>query len=89
METALSLAATGDRAPTAVGHAAAGKSIEAMIMAIRSQLDEVGTELAKHIETHHADLAMRLSSVRAIGPSTVATWLAEVPELGAVVPPGN
>ena len=65
-----------------VSHAAARKSIEAMIMAIRTQLDEVETELAKHIETHHADLALRLSSVRGIGPTTVATLIAEVPELG-------
>jgi transposase len=53
-----------------------------MILAIRTQLDEVETELAKHIETHHADLALRLSSVRGIGPTTVATLIAEVPELG-------
>ena len=53
-----------------------------MIMAMRTQLDEVETELAKHIETHHADLAQRLSSVRGIGPTTVATLITEVPDLG-------
>jgi len=60
-----------ERQRLSVSHAAASKSIEAMIMAIRAQLDEVETELAKHIETRHADLAMRLSSVRGIGPTTV------------------
>jgi transposase len=71
-----------ERQRLSVSHAAARKSIEGMIMAIRTQLDEVETELAKHIETHHADLALRLSSVRGIGPTTVATLIAEVPELG-------
>ena len=35
-----------------------------------------------HIETHHADLAQRLANVRGIGPATVATLIADVPELG-------
>lgn len=65
-----------------VSHAIARKSIEALIRAIRAQLDEVEAELAKHIETHHADLAKRLTSVRGIGPATVATLIADVPELG-------
>lgn len=66
----------------AVSHAIARKSIEALIRAIRAQLDEVEAELAKHIETHHADLAKPLTSVRGIGPATVATLIADVPELG-------
>ena len=65
-----------------VSHAAAKKSIEAMIEAIRAQINEVEADLAKHIEIHHADLAKRLASVRGIGPTTVATLIAEVPELG-------
>lgn len=65
-----------------VSHVAARKSIEALIQAIRAQLDGVEAELAKHIETHHADLAQRLSSVRGVGPATVATLIADVPELG-------
>lgn len=71
-----------ERQRLSISHAAARKSIEAMIQAIRAQLDEVEAELARHIETHHAELAKRLSSVRGIGPATVATLIAEVPELG-------
>lgn len=71
-----------ERQRLSVSHAAARKSIEAVIVAIRTQLDEVEAELARHIETHHADLARRLASVRGIGPTTVATLIAEVPELG-------
>jgi transposase len=54
-----------------VSHAAARKSIAAMIEAIRAQLDAV-----------EADLAQRLASVRGIGPATTASLIAEVPELG-------
>ena len=42
----------------------------------------VETELANHIEIRHADLAQRLASVRGIGPTAVATLIAEVPEPG-------
>jgi transposase len=65
-----------------VSHAVARKSIEALIQALRAQLDEVEGELARHIKTHHADLAQRLASVRGIGPTTAATLIADVPELG-------
>lgn len=65
-----------------VSHAAARKSIETMIKAICAQLDEVEAELARHIDTHHADLARCLASVSGIGPATTASLIAEVPELG-------
>lgn len=71
-----------ERQRLSVSHAAARKSIEAMIAAIRGQLDEVETHLARHIDTHHADLAQQLASVRGIGPATSASLIAEVPELG-------
>lgn len=71
-----------ERQRLSVSHTAARKSIETMIIAIRAQLDDVEAELARHIETHHADLAKRLASVRGIGPATVATLIADVPELG-------
>ena len=65
-----------------VSHALARKRIEALIDAIRAQLDAVEAELARQIETHPADLGKRLASVRGIGPATIATRLADVPELG-------
>jgi transposase len=63
-------------------HTAAQKSIEAIILAIRAQIDDVEAELAKHILTHHAELASRLESVRGVGPATVASLIADLPELG-------
>jgi transposase len=73
---------TAEHQRLSVSHAVARKSIEALIKAIRTQLDEVEAELARHIDTHHADLAKLLASVRGIGPATVATLIADVPELG-------
>lgn len=65
-----------------ISHAATRPSIETLITAIRAQLNEVEAELARQIETQHADLARLLTSVRGIGPATVATLIADVPELG-------
>ncbi len=63
-------------------HKAARKSIEIIIKAIVAQIDEVDAELARHIDTHHAEIAKQLASVRGIGPATTASLIAEVPELG-------
>lgn len=71
-----------ERQRLSVSHNVARNSIEALIQAIRAQLEEVEAELARHIEMHHADLAQRLTSVRGIGPATVATLIADLPELG-------
>lgn len=66
----------------AVSHIAAHKSIEAILQAIRTQLDAVEAELAAQVHRHHSELSQRLSSVRGMGPVTVATLIAAVPELG-------
>lgn len=63
-------------------HKAARKSIEAIVEAIRKQLETVESDLGSHINEHHAELSRQLSSVRGIGPATVTTLIAEVPELG-------
>jgi transposase len=73
-----------ERQRLAVSHKAARTSIEALIEAIRQQLDAVEAQLASHIDGHHAALARQLASVRGIGPATVATLIADVPELGAL-----
>lgn len=73
-----------ERQRLATSHKAARASIEALINAIRQQLDTVGAQLASHIDAHHAALAHQLASVRGIGPATIATLIADVPELGAL-----
>lgn len=73
-----------ERQRLATSHKAARASIEALIKAIREQLDTVEAQLARHIDGHHAALASQLASVRGIGPATIATLIADVPELGAL-----
>lgn len=63
-------------------HAVVREGVEALIANIKAQIADVETELAKIISIHHADLAELLTSVRGLGPATVATLIAEVPELG-------
>ena len=66
----------------AIAHQAARPSIETIIKALKQELGRAEAELAKHIDTHHADLAALLGSVKGIGSATTSTLIAEVPELG-------
>lgn len=57
-------------------------SIEAMIEAIRKQLDDVEAQMVGHVQTHYAELDKLLRSASGIGPVASATLIAELPELG-------
>ena len=57
-------------------------SIEAMIEAIRKQLDDVEAQMVSHVQAHYADLDKLLRSASGIGPVASATLIAELPELG-------
>lgn len=57
-------------------------SIEAMIQAIRKQLDEVEAQMVTHVQAHYAELDKLLRSASGIGPVASATLIAELPELG-------
>jgi transposase len=57
-------------------------SIEAMIEAIRKQLDDVEAQMVSHVQAHHAELDKLLRSASGIGPVASATLIAELPELG-------
>ncbi len=57
-------------------------SIEAMIQAIRAQLDELEAQMIAHVGQHFAELDALLQSTRGIGPIASATLIAELPELG-------
>ena len=65
-----------------LARAIARPSIEAMIEAIRRQLDDVEADMACHVEQHHAALARVLQGVAGIGKVAAATLIAELPELG-------
>jgi transposase len=57
-------------------------SIEAMILAIRAQLDELDSQMLTHVREHFAELDTLLRSASGIGPIASATLMAELPELG-------
>lgn len=73
---------TSERQRLGISHEAVRESVTAVIGVLRGQLKAVEAALAKHVKAHHASLVDLLSSVRGIGPATVSTLIADVPELG-------
>lgn len=57
-------------------------SIEAIIAAIKAQLDDIEAQMAAHVQEHFAELDRLLRSASGIGPIASATLIAELPELG-------
>ena len=57
-------------------------SIEAMIQAIRAQLDDLEAQMIAYVREHFAELDALLQSTRGIGPIASATLIAQLPELG-------
>ena len=57
-------------------------SIEAMIQAIRAQIDDLEGQMIAHVQQHFAELDALLQTTRGIGPIASATLIAELPELG-------
>jgi transposase len=57
-------------------------SIEAMLTAIRAQLDDVEAQMLRHLREHFAELDTLLRSAIGIGRIASATLIATLPELG-------
>lgn len=57
-------------------------SPERTIEFLKAQIDDIERECAAHVCSHHAALAQALGSVKGVGPATISTLLAELPELG-------
>jgi len=57
-------------------------SIEAIVAAIKAQLDELEAQMVGHVRDHFGDLDRLLQSAAGIGPVASATLIAELPELG-------
>ena len=72
----------GERQRLQLAMALVRPSIEAMIQAIRAQLDDVEAQMVDHVREHFAELDQLLQSASGIGPVASATILAELPELG-------
>lgn len=65
-------------------HMAARPSIERMIEYLKAELDDSDAQVATHVQRHHAAMAQALASVPGIGATSVAVFLAGLPELGSL-----
>lgn len=75
---------TSERQRLRISHASARASIERTIDFLKKQIDDVEGQCAEHVRNHHAALAQALGSVKGVGAATIATLLAELPELGTL-----
>lgn len=57
-------------------------SIEAIVAAIKAQLDDIESQMVDHVREHFGELDKLLRSASGIGPIASATLIAELPELG-------
>ena len=57
-------------------------SIEAIIAAIKAQLDDLEAQMVCHVREHFGQLDAVLQSTNGIGPVASATLIAQLPELG-------
>lgn len=74
------LVAERNRLPLA--HANTQRSLQAIIKALSKELARTDDEMADYMQSHFAGLAQLLDSVKGVGPITISTLIAEVPELG-------
>ena len=58
------------------------RSLNTIIKALAREIARVDKALQAFVDTHHAELAALLDSVKGVGKATISTLLAEVPELG-------
>lgn len=67
-------------------HAQGGihKSIQQIIKALDRQIEQIDHHIDMHLRTHHALARELLDSVTGLGPRTIATLIAALPELGHV-----
>ena len=73
---------TAEKQRKRIAHAAAHASIERHIEFLTKELSDSDSDVAGHVQQHHAALAEALQSVPGIGAASVAVLLAELPELG-------
>ena len=71
-----------ERARLQLAIAVVRPSIEAMLTAIRAQLDDVEAQMLRHVREHFAELDTLLRSANGIGRVASATLIATLPEVG-------
>lgn len=65
-----------------LAHKKAKRSIRRIISALQSELKSTDIDMNTHVKQHFADLAALLHTAKGVGDVTIATLIAEVPELG-------
>lgn len=65
-----------------LAHQRAKRSIQHIITALRAELKSTDKDMNSHVRQHHADLAALLHSAKGVGDTTIATLIAQLPELG-------
>lgn len=63
-------------------HPQSRKSIDNMIDALESELDRINEEMKQHVKAFFMEQAELIGSVKGVGEVTVASLIAELPELG-------
>lgn len=65
-----------------LAHKRARRSIQRIVAALRAELAATDKDMNRHVREHHADLAALLHTAKGVGDTTIATLIAELPELG-------
>lgn len=73
---------TAERQRLSVAHPATRRDLEESIRFLKKRLASIDGELAHLVQRDHDELGRLLKSVAGVGPTTVATMLAGLPELG-------
>lgn len=76
------LVAERNRLPQA--HAHTRPSLQKIILALSKELARIDREMGAYIKTHFAELSQLLDSAKGVGPTTISTLIAEMPELGCL-----
>jgi transposase len=71
-----------ERQRLSTSHSSTRPDIELSIRFIKDRLDKADAELSRLIQRDHAALNDLLRGVKGVGPKTLATLIAELPELG-------
>ena len=60
------------------------KSIDAVIKTLNEQIDVLDKDIGDHLDEHFKDMDQRFESIKGIGPTTSASVIAFMPELGQI-----
>ena len=71
-----------ERNRLAQAHPLAKKSINKIVKVLVKELERIDHDMASQVRSNFADLSGLLDSVKGVGPTTLSTLIAELPELG-------